>query len=54
MHLKSPIFNYHLGMVLYKIGRPDEAKEKLVKALEGTDSFEGREEAEAVLKELSV
>jgi Flp pilus assembly protein TadD len=49
---ENPIFNYHVGMALYKSGRPDEAREKLAKAVESSDAFLGREEAEAVLKEL--
>jgi len=46
------IFNYHLGMVLFKNGRQEEAKEKLAKAVESSERFYGREEAEKVLKEL--
>ncbi|MGB2955872.1 MAG: tetratricopeptide repeat protein, partial [Anaerolineales bacterium] len=49
---ESPVFNYHMGMAFYKSGRSVEAKEKLEKAVEGSSSFEGRDEAEKVLKEL--
>jgi tetratricopeptide (TPR) repeat protein len=49
----TAIFNYHLGMVLYKSGEKDAARERLQKALSGDEDFIGREVAEATLKELS-
>jgi tetratricopeptide (TPR) repeat protein len=47
-----PIFNYHAGMILHKLGRGDEAKGKLSKALESKAPFTGREEAAALFKTL--
>jgi hypothetical protein len=50
----TAIFNYHIGMVLYKGGESDAARrERLEKALEGDQDFIGRDEAERTLKELS-
>jgi thioredoxin-like negative regulator of GroEL len=49
----TAIFNYHIGMVLYKGGENDAARERLEKALEGDQDFLGRDEAERTLKELS-
>ncbi|MGB5896244.1 MAG: tetratricopeptide repeat protein, partial [Ignavibacteriaceae bacterium] len=49
---ENPALNYHMGMVLYKTGRTDEAREKLGRALEGGESFPWREEAEKVMKKL--
>jgi len=49
----TAIFNYHLGMVLYKSGEKDAARERLQKALAGDEDFIGRDIAEATLKELS-
>jgi len=46
------IFNFHLGMALFKSGRTIEAKEKLEKAIESNEKFGGREEAENILKTL--
>ena len=47
-----PIFQYHLGMAYYKTGNKDAAKTHLSKALEGSEKFQGREEAEQVIKTL--
>ena len=49
---ENAVFNYHMGMVLYKIGRKDEAKEKLAKAVEGSERFQGREAADELLRSL--
>ena len=49
----NPIFNYHLGMVLYKQGRRQEAREYLEKALETPAMYVDREKIEVVLNELS-
>ena len=49
---EDAVFNYHMGMALYKSGRKDEAKEKLAKAVEKSGNFVGREEAERILKTL--
>jgi uncharacterized protein HemY len=48
----SPILNYHLGMALYKTDQIAEAREKLEKALEGEDEFNGRQEAEETLNKI--
>jgi tetratricopeptide (TPR) repeat protein len=50
---ENPIFNYHMGMVLHKGGRIDEAGEKLKKSLESREAFFGREDAERTLKQIS-
>ena len=50
---ESAIINYHMGMVLYRLGRPDEAKEVLEKALGSKESFIGKDEAMETLKKLS-
>ncbi|MBW2012088.1 MAG: tetratricopeptide repeat protein, partial [Deltaproteobacteria bacterium] len=47
-----PILNYHMGMVLYKNGRLEEARERLKNALKNNKRFIGREEAERVNKEI--
>ena len=49
---ENPVFNYHMGMMLVADGRTDEAKEKLEKALESGEDFEGKEEAVEVLEKL--
>ena len=49
----TAIFNYHMGMVLYKSGEKAAARERLGKSLERGDDFSGRDVAEATLKELS-
>ena len=50
---ENPIFNYHAGMALYKSKRPDDAREKLSRALESREDFEGRAEAEEILRSLN-
>jgi hypothetical protein len=42
-----------MGMVLYKSGQADAARDRLEKALEGDEDFYGRDEAEQTLAELS-
>jgi tetratricopeptide (TPR) repeat protein len=49
----TAIFNYHMGMVLYKSGDADAARMRLEKALAGDEDFIGRDEAARTLKELS-
>jgi len=49
---EDAIFNYHMGMALYKSGRKQEAKEKLAKAVEKSGDFVGREEASEILRRL--
>jgi len=48
----NPILNYHMGMVLYKSVRLDEARERLQKALSQKEDFYGRSEAEKTLNAL--
>ncbi len=47
-----PIFQYHLGMAFYKTGNQDAAKTYLGKALESDQKFQGRKEAEQVIKNM--
>ena len=47
-----PVFNYHLGMALYKTGDEVSAKAYLTKALATDGSFPGRDEAETHLKKI--
>ena len=44
-----PTLNYHLGSALYQSGQKTEAKQYLSKALNSTDAFQGRREAEQLL-----
>ena len=46
---QNPIYNYHMGMVLSRIGRIEEAREKLATAVKGDERYYGREEAERAL-----
>ena len=50
---ENPVFNYHMGMVLYRGGRVDEAGEKLKKSLENNEVFMGRADAEKTLNQIS-
>ncbi len=45
-------FNYHLGMVLYRLGEKSNAVKYLELALKGDDVFPGRNEAESTLNDL--
>jgi len=47
-----PIFQYHMGMAYFKTGNKVAAKTHLNKALEGGKKFQGRKEAEQVMKSL--
>lgn len=47
-----PIFQYHLGMAYYKTGNQDAARMYLKKALESEQKFQGREQAEQIIKSL--
>ena len=49
----AAIFNYHMGMVLYKTGEKEAARERLEKALSGDEQFRGRDVAARTLKDLS-
>jgi Flp pilus assembly protein TadD len=44
--------NYHMAVVLMTMGKKDQARESLVKALEREGDFSGRREAEAMLKNI--
>jgi tetratricopeptide (TPR) repeat protein len=48
----AAVINYHLGMALYKAGKPQEAKDSLKKALSRKEGFPGREEAERTLAKI--
>jgi len=48
----NPVFQYHLGMVLAKMGKNEEAKERLKLAVSSKQPFGGKEEAEKTLKEM--
>ncbi len=50
--LKLPDIPYHLGMAYYKSGRKQDAAKKLEEALNYERSFQGRDEAVRVLKEI--
>ena len=52
---KSPdvaVFNYHLGMALYKTGDETAAKLYLSKSLDNSSDFPGKDDAEAHMKKL--
>jgi len=49
----NPVFQYHMGMVQLKMGKKEEAKERLKLALASSQSFSGKEDAEKALKELN-
>lgn len=44
-----PALNYHLGMAYFQSGQTSEARIYLSKAVKGSDSFQGRKEAEQIL-----
>jgi predicted Zn-dependent protease len=48
----TPMVQYHLGMALAASGNGVEAKAALSRALEGTQDFRGRKDAERTLKNL--
>lgn len=52
---KSPnmsVLNYHLGIAFFQSGKRAEARTYLSKALQGTEAFDGRQEAEQALAQL--
>jgi tetratricopeptide (TPR) repeat protein len=49
---EAPILNYHMGMVLVEKDKPEAARIKLEKALEGDQNFYGRAVAEETLIKL--
>lgn len=46
-----PVIHYHLGMIYLRLGEKERARESLRLALKGPEPFQGRKEAERVLKE---
>lgn len=49
---KVPVFNYHLGMALHKIGDEIAAKVYLTNSLANNNDFIGKDDAKALLKKL--
>lgn len=49
----NPVFQYHLGMVLAKMGKTEEARERLKLAVDSKQPFSGKEEAARALRELN-
>lgn len=49
----DPEIRYHIGVALERLGRLEEAKTELEQALGANQPFDGMEEAQAVLEELS-
>ena len=45
----NPTINYHMGAILVAMGKTSEAQQYLKKALESSDEFLGRPEAEKLL-----
>jgi tetratricopeptide (TPR) repeat protein len=45
--------NYHLAVVLKAMGKDNQARERLIKALDGEEEFAGKNEAEVMLKEMA-
>ncbi|MFC1589238.1 tetratricopeptide repeat protein [Pseudomonadota bacterium] len=48
----TPVFNYHLGMAMYKLGDKSGAKVHLARSLANNSVFSGKEEAEVYLQKL--
>ena len=46
------VFNYHLGMALYKVGDEVSAKTYLTRSLANNNNFPGKEDAETLLRKL--
>ncbi len=51
-NLKLPDISYHLGMAYYKLGRKQDAMDKLGESLQSKRPFPGREQAAEVLQQL--
>ena len=49
---ENSITNYHVGAALYQIGKIDEAKIHLKRAIKGNENFIGKEEAAKLLGKL--
>ena len=49
---ESAELNYHVGMALVQLGRPEEARENLTRALESDEEFIGRDIAEKTLADI--
>jgi predicted Zn-dependent protease len=50
---ESPVLSYHLGVVLLKLNRLDEAREKLAAALESQEDFPGKADAAQAMAQLT-
>lgn len=50
---ENPVFNYHMGMILLKDGKKEEAKSLLEKVVRSPENFGERNEAEKILKGLT-
>ncbi|MCG8567047.1 MAG: tetratricopeptide repeat protein, partial [Desulfobacterales bacterium] len=48
---QNPIFHYHLGLAYHKLGRRDQARTSLTRALDLQKDFQGAEAAWKILKE---
>ena len=49
----EPEVRYHIGIALHRLGKTDAAREEFEKALDSGQSFDGDEDAKALLKALS-
>ena len=49
----NPLYRYHLAYAYWKVGSTTGAREELRRALASNAPFDGREEAERILRELS-
>jgi uncharacterized protein HemY len=49
---ENPILSYHLGMIYYRLGEKDKAKEYLKVAVDAKEAFIGKTEAQRALNEL--
>jgi putative PEP-CTERM system TPR-repeat lipoprotein len=49
----SPSIRYHLSAALHQLGRNDEAQQQLAEALKSSVAFDGRDQAQALMEQLS-
>ncbi len=50
---EAPVLNYHLGIAFFRSGQSTEARRYLSKALKSAEQFQGRQEAEQVLAQMT-